>query len=584
MVSLEINGKTVEVEEETTIYKAAETAGIEIPTLCYTPIMEPYAACRICQVEIERDWGKELVTSCNTVCQEGMKIITDSEKVLNARRVILSLLLERCPNVEILREIAIKLGMELPEKVPEEEAETCILCGLCVRVCAEVVGVEAISFAGRGAEREVSPPFDEESEACITCGACFSVCPTGTVKMEDAFGRKVPLDELTVGPPKAIAIPTYQSVPNVPFINTETCIHFQTEGCKVCAKVCEPEAINYEMEDEIIDIDVGTIVISTGFQVMNPSQITRYGYGKYPDVITSADFEKMTNASGLTDGKVVTSKGEEPKDIAIIHCVGSRDVDTHAYCSRVCCMYALKMAHIIKEKTSAEVYQFYIDMRAFGKGYEEFYSRLLSEDVRFIRGKPGEVTNIAICAEEEGKLIVSCEDTLAGGIRRIPVDMVVLCPAIEARDDAREFGAMFGLGCTADGFFLEKHPKLAPIETASDGIYLAGACQGPKDIPDSVAQGGAAGAAALSLIDRGTIEVESATAMVVEDWCSGCKTCNLLCPYSAIEFDEKIGASVVNEALCKGCGTCVAACPSSAIIGKHFTDKQILAEIEGALI
>ncbi len=162
--------------------------------------------------------------------------------------------------------------------------------------------------------------------------------------------------------------------------------------------------------------------------------------------------------------------------------------------------------------------------------------------------------------------------------------MVVLCPAIEARDDAREFGAMFGLGCTADRFFLEKHPKLAPVETASDGIYLAGACQGPKDIPDSVAQGGAAGAAALSLIDRGTIEVESATAMVVEDWCSGCKTCNLLCPYSAIEFDEKIGASVVNEALCKGCGTCVAACPSSAIIGKHFTDKQILAEIEGALI
>jgi len=584
MVKVNINGQIVEVEEGTTIYKAAESAGFYIPTLCYTPIMEPYAACRICQVEVERDWGSELITSCNTTCVDGMKIKTDSERALVARRVILELMLDKCPNVPVLREMAVKHNMELPEMVPEEDAETCILCGLCVRVCSEVVGTYAISFAGRGAVREVSPPFDEESETCIACGACFSVCPTGTVKMEDALGRRIPLDELIVGPPKSIAVQTYQSVPNVPFINEETCIHFRTGGCKVCAKMCEPEAINYEQEEELIDLEVGTIIISTGFQVMNPAEIARYGYGRYPDVITADDFEKMTNASGLTDGKILTSKGEEPKDIAIVHCVGSRDVDTHEYCSRVCCMYALKIAHLIKEKTEAEVYQLYIDMRAFGKGYEEFYGRLLAEDVRFIRGKAGEISDFAMYPGEEGRLIVRCEDTLASEIRRIPVDMVVLCPAIEAREDAKEFGAKFGLGCTADGFYLEKHPKLAPIETASDGIFLAGACQGPKDIPDSVAQGGAAGASALSLIDRGTVEVESATAHVVDERCSGCKICNELCPYTAIEFDVEKGVSVVNEVLCKGCGTCVSACPSGAIIGKHFTDKQILAEIEGVLI
>lgn len=584
MVKVNIDGQTSEVEEGTTIHKAAESAGIEIPTLCYTPIMEPYAACRICQVEVERDWGWEMVTSCNTVCEEGMNIKTDTERVLNARRLILSLLLERCPNVEVLREMGEDLDMELPEMVPEEEAETCILCGLCVRACSEVVGAEAISFAGRGADREVAPPFDEESERCITCGACFSVCPTGTVSMEDALGREVPLDELIVGPPKSIAVPTYQSVPNIPFINEETCIYFNTEGCKVCSKVCEAEAVDYEQEDEEVELEIGTIVISTGMQVMNPGEITRYGYGRYPDVITADEFEKLTNASGLTDGKVLTSKGEEPEDIAIIHCVGSRDKNTHEYCSRVCCMYALKTAHLIKEKTDAEVYQLYIDMRAFGKGYEEFYSRLLSEDVRFIRGKAGEVTDFPLHPKEEGKLIVRCEDTLADEIRRIPVDMVILCPAIEAHEDSSEFGALFGLGCTADGFYLEKHPKLAPIETASDGIFLAGACQGPKDIPDSVAQGGAAGAAVLSLIDRGTVEVESATAFVMEERCSGCRICNELCPYTAITFNEEEGVSEVNEVLCKGCGTCVSACPSGAILGKHFTDKQLLAEIEGVLI
>jgi heterodisulfide reductase subunit A len=366
---------------------------------------------------------------------------------------------------------------------------------------------------------------------------------------------------------------------------SERCLHCGVcVECRQCEFVCQPEAIRHDDEDEIVEVDVGAIVVATGYQLMDPTPMEQYGYGRYPDVITSLEFERLVNSAGYTEGKLLTSNGKKPESIAILHCIGSRDENYNEYCSSICCMYALKFSHLIKEKTDAEVYQLYIDMRCSGKSYEEFYHRLLSEDVRFIRGKGAEVTDFPIYPEEENKLIVRVEDTLVGEIRRIPVDMVVLCPAVEAREGAAEFGAKLGIGCTQDGFYLEKHPKLEPTQTASDGIFIAGACVAPKDIPYSVDQGAGAGAEALNLIVQGTVEVESATAEVMEELCSGCRICNTLCPYTAITFDEEKGVSVVNEALCKGCGTCVAACPSGAIIGKHFTDRQLLAEIEGVLI
>lgn len=367
----------------------------------------------------------------------------------------------------------------------------------------------------------------------------------------------------------------------------ERCIHCGVcVECRQCEAVCEPKSINHDAKDEIVELNVGTIVVATGYQLFDPTPMTRYGYGKYPDVITSLEFERMVNATGFSEGKMLTSKGVEPESVAILHCIGSRDEDYHEYCSAVCCMYALKFSHLIRERTEkrAEVYQMYIDMRCYGKGYEQFYRRLLSEEVRFIRGKAAEITDFAMFPGEEGKLIVRCEDTLAGEIRRVPVDLVILCPAVEPSADSKEVSAMFGLGCTEDGFFLEKHLKLEPVETASAGIFIAGCAVGPKDIPYSVDQGASAGAAALDLMVTGKVEIESATAETMEELCSGCKICNDLCPYTAITFDEEKGASVVNEALCKGCGTCVAACPSGAIIGKHFTDKQILAEIEGLAV
>jgi heterodisulfide reductase subunit A len=247
-------------------------------------------------------------------------------------------------------------------------------------------------------------------------------------------------------------------------------------------------------------------------------------------------------------------------------------------------MYALKYSHLIKEKTKADVYQMYIDMRCFGKGYEEFYERLCKEGVTFIRGKVAEVTDRAINDDEKGKLIVCGEDTLLGAVVRVPVDMVILCIALEARADAQQVARLLGISQGADGFFIERHPKLDPVATMTDGIFIAGCCQGAKDIPDTVAQASAAATRVLALISKGKVEMEAATAVIDEEKCSGCRICNLLCPYSAISFIEEDKVSRINEALCKGCGTCVAACPSAAITHKHFTTEEIMAELEGVLI
>jgi len=244
-------------------------------------------------------------------------------------------------------------------------------------------------------------------------------------------------------------------------------------------------------------------------------------------------------------------------------------------------MYSLKFAHLLKEKTGAAVYDFYLDLRCFGKGYEEFYHRLLAEGTRFIRGRVAEITGLAMTAQEEGKLIIRVEDTLLGAVRRIPVDLAILAVGLEPSLDHNRLAKTFNISCSQDAFFLERHPKLAPVSSFSDGIFLAGTCQGPKDIPDTVAQAGAAAAQALALADRGKVELEPITAVIDEALCSGCQICVGLCPFTAITMDQNKAVAVVNDALCKGCGTCVAACPSGASFQNHFRDDQILAEIEG---
>lgn len=428
--------------------------------------------------------------------------------------------------------------------------------------------------------------YIDESK-CTGCGRCSELCPTSLPNEFDCG----------LGKRKAIYIPSPYAVPNKAIIDAKNCRHLKglAEGkniCRLCQTGiekkgipgCEAGAINFDRKDEMAEVEIGNIIVATGFQQFDPSKIYQLGYGRYDNVLTGLEFERLTNASGPTNGKVTMKDGSEPKSVAILHCIGSRDTNYHKYCSRVCCMYSLKFAHLLREKLpETSVYQLYIDMRCAGSGYEEFYERLQEEGVNFIRGKAGEITNIAEKPEEKGKLVVLVEDTLIRRKKRLAVDMVVLSCALEPRADTEQLARILSLSRKADGFFLEKHPKLDPVATTTDGIYVVGACQSPKDIPDTVAQASAAAARALALISKGKVEIEAAIANIDEEYCSGCKICIEMCPYKAIGFDEEKKVCRVNEALCKGCGTCVAACPSGAITGRHFTTEEILAEIEGVL-
>ncbi len=353
--------------------------------------------------------------------------------------------------------------------------------------------------------------------------------------------------------------------------------------CGQCVAACELDAIDLNQRERERELKVGAVVVATGFKPFDPHRIPEYGYGKYPNVYTSLEVERLLNASGPTQGEIVMRDGRRPAAVGIVHCVGSRDSRYNTYCSRVCCMASLKLAHLIKERTAAEIYNFYIDMRTPGKGYEEFYNKLLEEGMHLIRGRAADVTDWAMSPEEEGRLVIRAEDTLVGATRRIPVDMVVLAVGMEPQADAQDVRRLLHFSCGAEGFFTERHPKLSPVSTFADGVFLAGACQGPKDIPDSVAQAGAAAAEALALIDRGSVELEPSTAFVDAAACSGCRTCLPLCPFSAIALDAEGKLAVVNEVLCKGCGSCVAACPSGALQQHLFTDQQVLAEVEGVL-
>jgi heterodisulfide reductase subunit A len=417
-----------------------------------------------------------------------------------------------------------------------------------------------------------------DEEHCTGCGICIEKCPFKVV--DEVF-------EAGLGNRKVIYRPFPQAVPKYPVIDKENCVYFQRGKCKACQIFCPttPNSIDFEQEDEILELEVGNIILATGYDLFDTTRIPQYGYKRFDNVFTSLEFERMVNASGPTSGKIVLRDMEtEPKSVVIIHCVGSRDENYHKYCSNVCCMYSLKFAHLVHERIpDADVYNCYIDIRTPGKGYEEFYNRLLEEGTHFIRGKVAEVSDVPRTEEEEGKLIVQVADTLISKQRRLPVDMVILSPAIEARHDSKEVSLRFGMGCDFEGFFVERHPKLDPVATMTDGIFIAGACQGPKDVPAAVSQGAAASARVASLISQGTVMMEPVRASIVADSCSGCRICNTMCPYNAIIFHEDQEVSEVITALCQGCGTCVAACPSAAINGAHFTNDQVMSQIEGLL-
>ncbi len=353
--------------------------------------------------------------------------------------------------------------------------------------------------------------------------------------------------------------------------------------CYQCVDACEVAAIDHDMSAETTQVAAGALILATGFSAFDPTPLVNYGYGRYEEVYTSLEFERLNNATGPTGGKIQMKNGRPPQRVAIVHCVGSRDDRFHKYCSRVCCMYSMKFAHLVREKTGAEVWEYYIDVRAPGKAYEEFYNRVQEEGVHFIRGKVAEITDIPDHPEDDGRLTVVAENTLTRRTSRIPVDMVILSVGLQPAPGSAAIGKMAGVSRDGDGWFTELHAKLAPVSTPVNGVFLAGCCQGPKDIPDTVAHATAAAGEAIALLSKGTVKTRAEISRIDPDVCTGCQTCREVCAYAAISFNEAAHTAEVNAALCQGCGSCAAACPSSAAGVQHFTDRQIMEEI-GAML
>ena len=433
-------------------------------------------------------------------------------------------------------------------------------------VCSEVVDVKG--YIGNFVVTIKKNPTYVDFNRCTGCGDCTEAC---------VLKKGVPSEfEERMARRRAIYVPFPQAIPLKAVVDKESCLFLSSGKCKqTCIEACKAGAINFEQKEEVIEREAGSIIIATGYDLFDPKLLPQYGYGVHENIITNLQFERLASPSGPTHGEVLLQDGTIPKKIAFLHCIGSRDENANLYCSRVCCMASMKQAHLAKEKTGAEIYDFYIDINAFGKGYQEFYKRVREEGIYFIRGKGSEIF------KRNGSLVVAAEDTLLGTPVEIAVDMVVLGTGLTARRGAEAVAQVFGITQGADGFFMEAHPKLRPVSTNVDGIFLAGCCQGPKDIPDTVAQASAAAAEAASLAFKGEVEVEPTTAVIDPELCAGCKLCIEICPYSAITFLDAKGISFVNEALCKGCGACTAICPSKAARQNHFTQDQVLAEVEG---
>ena len=582
-IEVEVGGRTIAAPEGAMLLPVLLKEGFDIPHLCFHEKLKPYAACRLCLVEVEKHGRRKIATSCNYPVMAGLKVFLDTDEILEQRKNLLETMLAQAPDSEQVRKYAARYGVH--DTALKKQEGKCIMCGLCVRACEEIVGAHAITLAGRGNFKTVDSPYGDITERCIACGTCATVCPTGHIEVRDARGRAVAHDELVVGPQSAVFTPTRQSVPAIATIDPESCIHMLTGGCGICCDVCEREAIDFDQKEETSEVKAGAVIVATGFEPFNPSGLPQLGYGLFDNVITAPQVEKMSNASGPTDGNILTAEGRSPESVAIVHCIGSRDKNTNEYCSKVCCMYSLKLAHIIHEKTGAYVTNFYIDIRAGGKGYEEFYAKVAEEGVRFIRGKVSEVREGSEDdPEESGKLVVEAEDTLICRLVRLPVDMVVLSVGLEARRDAGRLAHALKIARSKDGFFMERHIKLAPAHTLEDGIFIAGAAQGPKDIPESVSHGANAGLEALSLLDRREIELEASISFIDPDFCTGCGVCEAICPSGAISVDEKKKIAKVDETGCKGCGLCAAACPAKIADQRGFTERQISAEIDGLLI
>lgn len=504
-----LDGMEVEAEEGATLLSVADHYNIHIPTLCHHKALEPAGLCRLCTVSVSKGSWSRFVTSCNYPVWEGMEVETSSAEVMEHRKMIVEFLLARCANNDYVKGLAAQFGIEAP--MLETRDDDCILCGLCLRMC-ERIGARAIDFSGRGTEIEVTTPFMEHSDTCLACGGCDFICPTGHIKLSHITNKEVrPIpseyNEGLTGR-KPIYVPYAQAVPNTPAIDRSKCAHFVTGDCKICTDFCPTGAIDHTQVDEEIELEVGAIVLATGFKPFDPTGYDEYNYAKHPNVVTSMEFERILSSSGPWQGHLVRPSDEkEPKKIAWLQCVGSRDINhcDNSYCSAVCCMYAVKEAVVALEhsKNALECAIFFMDMRTSGKDFERYYERAKEREVRFVRSRVHTIQPVP--GSDNLELSYVTED---GQAAEEEFDLVVLSVGIESTPDVQELAEKLGIQLDENNF--SKTGSFAPVATSKPGIFVCGGLQGPKDIPYSVMEASAAASAATAKLAsaRGTLVKE----------------------------------------------------------------------------
>ncbi len=431
-----------------------------------------------------------------------------------------------------------------------------------VMALSEVEAIEG-SIGDFSAEVKTKPRYVDEKK-CDSCGECFKVCP---VDLGDDFNYGFQRRKAIYDPAPGMDVST-------PLIDSQTCLHFQGESCDRCQKICPRGAIDFGQRERVEKIEVGTIILATGHDIFDATKKTELGYGSYDPVITAPQFERLTSRSGPTGG-ALTIGGKVPKNIAFIHCVGSRDKSLgNEYCSRVCCTYTAKQAlWVRKHLPESEVSVFYIDVRTFGKGYEELYEEAQKKGVIYRKGVPSEIFR------RGEKVALRGEDALLSQPYEQEFDLVVLATGLIPSEGAQRLRTLLKIPISPDGFFMEVHPKLRPLDTAAEGIFLAGTCQGPKDIADTLAQAHGAASRATTVLFSGKVVIDPVIAFIDEDICSGCGICEQVCEYAALRLDPYRRVMTINTALCKGCGACNSACPAGAISLRHFKPDQIIAQV-----
>jgi heterodisulfide reductase subunit A len=469
---------------------------------------------------------------------------------------------------------------QLDKTFPTLDCSSCILTPKMMEV-ANHDNIELLSYSeitsiegsiGNYTVKIRKKPRYVDVDKCTGCGDCATAC-----RLKD---RIVSEFNQGMGKRGAAYMPFPQAVPLKYVIDAKKCLFLTKGKCgeePLCKKACAQDAINFNQKEEIVERKVGAIVVATGYDIMDPTIVYEYGYDTSPDVITTLEMERLISSSGPTKGEILRpSNQQKPKSVTFILCIGSRDETQCTWCCRIGCMTALKQVYLLREKLGedVEINVCYNDLRSFGKGYEEFYRKVRGLHTNMFRGRPSEVRTM------KENLKIDIFDTTTNKLFEIKTDMVVLVPAMMPRTDATEFARLLHLTLSGDGFFLEAHPKLRPVDTFVNGIFIAGCCQAPKDIQDTVSQASAAASRAATILSQEELEIDPLIAMVDEDACTGCGICVEVCPYEARTLNERKRIAEVNDALCAGCGGCIAACPSNASIHKNFTKKQLLNMVD----